>query len=125
MENPDGNFCQLNLWKLKKKICPGPCDPPMGKKDENGNLITAPRLLKDLYLRTYQSRLENRLMKEDLQDIFFLKEELWSSRMEELKKKKTPDWKLSELKEALKSVKRNTTSDPNGMVNEIFKEGRI
>ena len=123
VESPDGSFCQLNLWKLKKKLFPKQCDPPMGKKNEQGNLITAPNLLRDLYLRTYQGRLRHRKMKEDLQDLFFLKEELCSSRMEELRNKKTPPWQLSDLTKALKSLKKNKTSDPNGMINEIFKTG--
>ena len=60
-------------------------------------------------------------MKVQLKDIFVLKEKLWSSRMEELKKKKTAPWNLSDLKKVLKSLKNNKTSDPNGMINEIFK----
>ena len=77
----------------------------MGKKDETGMLVTAPNLLKQLYLRTYQKRLEQRPMKPELVDIFFLKEELWSRRLEELRIKKTAPWNLSELKIALKSLK--------------------
>ena len=57
----------------------------MAKKDGNGNLVTSPEPLKTLYLKTYQTRLQNREMKNELLDVFFLKEELWSSRMEELK----------------------------------------
>ena len=121
MENLEGNFCQLNLWKLKKKVCPPKIDPPMGKKDETGMLVTAPNLLKQLYLRTYQKRLEQRPMKPELVDIFFLKEELWSRRLEELRIKKTAPWNLSELKIALKSLKNNKTADPHGMINELFK----
>ena len=123
MENLDGNFCQLNLWKLKKKVSPPKIDPPMGKKDEAGTLVTAPNLLKQLYLRTYQTRLKHREMKPDLMDIYFLKEELWSRRLEELKTKKSKPWNLGELETALKSLKNNKTADPNKMINEIFKAG--
>ena len=38
----DGNFNQIGMWKIKKKLCPRPRDPPTAKKDESGNLI--PRL---------------------------------------------------------------------------------
>ena len=51
-------------------------------------------------------------------DIFFLKEELWISRLEELKKVKTVPWDIFELREALKTLKNNKTTDPNGMTNE-------
>ena len=123
MKSEEGNFCQVNLWSLKKKLFPRQCDPPMGKKDEQGMLVTAPNLIKDLYLRTYKQRLKNREMREELLDLYFLKEELCSSRMEELRSKKTSPWQLSDLKESLKSLKNNKTADPNGMINEIFKSG--
>ena len=89
MEKKEGQFCQLKLWKLKNKICPPKQDPPMGNRDESGSFISAPNLLKSLYLRTYSKRLEHRPMKEELMDILFLKEELWSLRLEEMKGKKT------------------------------------
>ena len=53
VETEEGNFSQLKLWKLKQKLCPKAPDPPMAKRDENGSLITAPELIKSLYLRTY------------------------------------------------------------------------
>ena len=37
--------------------------------------------------------------------------------------KKTSPWQLSDLTKALKSLKNNKTSDPNGMINKIFKAG--
>ena len=123
IKTEDGNFSQIRLWKLKQKLCPRIPDPPMAKKDENGSLITAPELLKNLYLRTYEERLKNREMKEDLMDVYFLKEELWISRMKELRMKKTDPWSKQQLQKALKSLKNNKTADPNGMINELFKEG--
>ena len=94
----------------------------MAKKDREGNLITSPDLLKNLYLQTYQNRLRNRDMKEELMDAFFLKEELWISRMEELRNLKSVPWSKSQLRKALKSLRKNKTSDPNGMINELFME---
>ena len=95
----------------------------MAKKDENGTLITSPNMLRALYLRTYQNRLKNRKMKEDLMDIFFLKDELWISRLEELRMESTKPWSQLQLRKAIKMLKNNKTMDPNGMINEIFKEG--
>ena len=122
VENDAGNFSQLKLWKLKQKLCPKNPDPPMAKKDRNGNLITSPESLKSLYLKTYQNRLQNREMKNELLDVFFLKEELWSSRMEELRNSKTNPWTVADLRRAISSLKKNKTSDPNGLINEIFME---
>ena len=122
-ENEDGNFSQLKLWKLKQKLCPKPHDPPMAKKDDKGNLITCPELLKNLYLKTYQDRLRNKEMKIELSDIFFLKEELWSSRLIELRNQTTSPWTKKQLKKALNSLKKNKTADPSELINEIFLEG--
>ena len=122
MKTDDGGFSQLKIWKLKQKLCPKLPDPPMAKKDENGILITAPGLLKSLYLRTYEERLRNRAMKSELMDVFFLKDELWKSRIIELKSKMTKPWSKEQLKKALKSLKNNKTRDPNDMINELFKE---
>ena len=97
----------------------------MAKLNEKGMLITSPNLLKELYLRTYKHRLRQREMKEEYMDIFFLKNELWESRMKELIRIKSEEWSLADLMEVLKSLKNNKTMDPNGMINEIFKPGII
>ena len=125
METMEGNFCQLGMWKIKRKLCPQIPDPPMAKLDENGSLVTAPNLLKDLYLRTYVNRLSHRKMKPEYNDIYCLKMELWSSRLKLLKNTKTPSWKMEHLDTVLKSLKTNKTMDPHGIINEIFKEGCI
>ena len=73
VENEDGSFSQLKLWKLKQKVCPRSVDPPMAKKDRDGNLITAPSELKKLYSSTYNYRLRNRKMKAGLIDVYNMK----------------------------------------------------
>ena len=120
IKNDSGEFSQLKLWKLKQKLCPKSRDPPMAKKDKTGNIITSPELLKNLYLETYQERLKNRAMKTELMDMYFLKEELWQSRVKELIYKKTKPWSIQEMRKATKSLKKNRTKDPNGMINELF-----
>ena len=75
-------------------MLPKAADPPIAKRDESGMLVTAPNLLKSLYLRTYQQRLRQREMKPELMDVFFLKKELWESRLEELAKNKTEPWTI-------------------------------
>ena len=121
----DGNFSQSGLWKLKQKLCPSITDPPMAKHDKEGNLVTAPESLKKLYLQTYTERLSHREMKADYLDIYFLKSELWSSRLANIKKIKSPDWDMDQLDYVLRSLKNNKSMDPNGMINETFKEGCI
>ena len=97
----------------------------MAKYDSMGNLITSHAALKDLYLTTYQNRLQHREMKTEYMDIYFLKSELWKSRLENMRKIKTPPWTIKQLEAVLKSLKNNKSMDPNGMVNEVFKNGYI
>ena len=121
IETLEGNFSQGGLWKLKRKLCPTASDPPMAKYDDKGNLITSHAALKDLYLNTYKNRLRHREMKNEYLDIFFLKSELWKSRIENMRKIKTPPWDMKQLEVVLNSLKKNKSMDPNGMVNEVFK----
>ena len=48
------------MWQLKNKLWPKPKDPPMAKCDRKGNLITASRALKELYIDHYVQRLAHR-----------------------------------------------------------------
>ena len=125
IETLDGNFSQLGLWKLKQKLCPLLSDPPMAKYDDGGNLITTTEALKKLYLETYQNRLKHRKMEEKYMDIYFLKTELWQTRLQNLRKIKTQPWSMNQLEAVLKNLKNNISMDPNGMVNETFKNGYI
>ena len=91
------------MWKIKKRICPRPKDPPSAKKDEFGNLITAPSALKNLYLQTYKIRLEYRKMNERYEGIRQLKTELWDLRFESLKEKISVPWTLEDLEKQLRA----------------------
>ena len=123
LDSFDGKFNQLGMWKIKSKLFPRPRDPPTAKKDDYGNLITAPQALKDLYLITYKNRLEHRKMNERYENLRKLKSDLWDLRFESLKLKQTIPWTLSDLEKATKSLKNNQSRDPNNMLNELFKPG--
>ena len=119
----DGNFSQIKLWKLKRKLCPPVSDVPMAKRDESGTLVTSPKLLKALYARTYKHRLRSREIKPHLHDIYLLKSELWDLKMRELTEKKSTDWSLLDIRNSIKTLKNNKAADPDGFVNELLKEG--
>ena len=87
LESTDGKFYQLGLWKVKEKLCPKQKEPPMAKRDGVGNLITAPKALKDLYLQTYSHRLRQRDISEDYKHLHSLKTHLWDRRFQNLKQK--------------------------------------
>ena len=95
----------------------------MAKRDKHGTLLTAPNLVKKLYLETYRERLKNIKMKTELEDLFCLKSELWDWRLDELEGRKTKMWTVEDLEKVLKGLKTNKTRDPHGLINEIFKPG--
>ena len=64
-------------------------------------------------------------MKPELLDLYWLKTELWLSRLEYLKEKRTAPWNMNDLEVVLKGLKNNKCIDPVGMINEIFKNGCI
>ena len=81
--------------------------------------------LKNLYLKTYVHRLRPRLIRDVLQDLFLLKNDLWAGRLDQLKSSVSAVRTLSELQKVIKTLKNNQTRDPNGMINELFKPGVI
>ena len=94
--------------------------PPTAMKDPDGNLVTSEEEIEKLAIQTYQKRLQNRPMKEDLHHIRKQKEELCYRRLEAAKKNNTPPWTMNDLEKVLKSLKKNKARDPLGLANEIF-----
>ena len=112
------------LWKMLKHKFPKNLNGvPVAKKDRDGNVITEHKELKHLYLKTYAQRLRNRPIKENLEHIKRLKEELFESRLKVASKRKTEPWTMVNLESAMKTLKKNKTRDPNGWANELFKDG--
>ena len=99
-ETDDGidGFNQAKTWALKKKLSPKNIEePPMAKKDKQGNLITDKKLLENLYMDTYVERLKPNEMVPGLENLENLKEYLFKLRYEACKDKKTDEWNQDEL----------------------------
>ena len=56
-------------------------------------------------------------MKPELMDVYFLKMELWMSRLNNIRKIKTAPWDNDKLDAVLGGLQNNKSMDPNGMVN--------
>ena len=69
LSSNDDQVCRLNMWKLKRKLCPRNIEPPMAKKDANGQLVSNPVKLKQLYADTYKHRLRHRDIRPDYQHL--------------------------------------------------------
>ena len=65
--------------------------------------------------------LENREIKEDLEDHKEAREELAKKRMELASLNRTDDWTMEELTVVLKGLKTNKSRDALGYLNELFK----
>ena len=112
------------LWGLLKKKCPKVRSTvPVGKKDRKGNVITNHKGLKKLYLKTYINRLRSRPIKEEFEDLKNLKLVLFNLRKELCDKQKSQPWEMKDLEAAMKDLKKDKARDPNGWINDIFKEG--
>ena len=75
---------------------------------------------KNLALNTYNERLKNRDMKEDLSELKEMKEILWKLRLNSARKKANPPWTMDNLDHLLKNLKRNKSRDPMGYANKLF-----
>ena len=89
MSNGSDQICRLNIWRLKKKLCPQNIDPPMAKRDKNGDLVSNPETLKQLYVDTYKDRLRHRIISTGYEDLEKQKTFLFNLRLFLSKTKKS------------------------------------
>ena len=94
------------LWKLKKKIHKNCIDPPTAMRNSKRELMTDKDTIFEETLKYYQKVLENSQIKEGLERHKIDRKDLAKRRLEEASKKKTPDWDIIDLTEALKKYKR-------------------
>ena len=107
---------------MRRKSPKNKSNIPIGKKDKKGTLITNHLGLKNLYLKTYKQRLRNRPIKTGFEEIKELKIILFNLRKQLCAKRESNPWEIKNLESAMKSLKKDKTRDPNGWINEIFKE---
>ena len=117
--NEDG-FNSNHLWNLKKKISPKCRDPPTAMMDQDGNIVTSEKAIEALAVKTYQERLQNRKIKENLNNLKNDKENLCKLRLKMAGRNITPDWTMKQLEVVLKYLKKNKSRDPFGYANDIF-----
>ena len=74
-------------------------------------------------METYLHRLRNRPIKPDFEELKYLKDNLFDMRLENSRKRKSKPWEMADLEKVLKNLKKDKARDPNGWINDIFKEG--
>ena len=122
IEVEEGGVHSGSLWRLKKKLSPRCRDPPTAMLDSEGILHTSPEEIETIALKTYQQRLKNRPMKEELKHIQKDKEDLCKLRLKVASTRKTPPWTLDQLEVVLDYLKKNKSRDPFGLANDLFKK---
>ena len=121
LSNEDGQVCRLNMWRLKQKLCPRNIDPPMAKRNSNGDLISNPDMLKQLYVDTYKNRLRHRVIRPGYEQLETSRSFLFNLRLSLSKTRKSKPWTQSQLITVLKSLKTGKSCDALGYSNELFK----
>ena len=104
ISNNDNEVNRLNLWKLKQKIFPKNIEVPTAKKNSNGDLVTNPQYLKELYVQTYKQRLAHRSVRPGLEVLEYLKKLLFQLRLFLSKKNASDPWTEDQLWAVLKSL---------------------
>ena len=125
MNCDDGAVNSGKLWKLKKKLHKHFPDPPTAMQDSKGKLLTDKEEILEETVKHYEKVLQNRPIKEGLEEHKSEREHLANQRLKQASLNKTPDWDMIDLNEALKSLKNNKSSDSFGYVNELFKPSII
>ena len=110
------------LWKFKKKMCPKSQDAPSAMMDKSGNLLTSNKALQKRALEVYAERLAGNEIKPHLKDLEHDRNTLCEIRVKLSKSKINEPWSIEELKDVLKQLKHDKSRDPEGYINELFKE---
>ena len=120
ISDADGRVNTSGVWKLRKKLCPKPLEQLTAKMDKEGNLVTDPESIKEIYLEAYADRLKHKNILPELENHKILREQLFSERLALAKSNKSPPWTMDQLDNVLRKLKRGKATDPAGLVNELF-----
>ena len=118
----EGKIDSKQMWKLKKKLCPRNREAHSVMNDKHGNIITSEKALKESALQVYEERLKGNKMETHLKQLEKDTNTLCEIRVRTSQTNKTQEWTLEDLKEVLKQLGNDKSRDPEGHINEIFKE---
>ena len=114
------------MWKLMKKLWPKvETKLPSAKKNHKGQVISEPNSLKLLLAKEYKERLRQRPVRSDFDDLEKRKNEIFKFKLKWASLNKSKPWTMQNLNEALADLKIGRSRDPEGLINEIFKNNVI
>ena len=121
MDQTEGENFSQGIWSLKKKVFPKKSQSlPSAKINVNGDLVSDPVDLQQLYLETFTHRLRERPPREEYSELYDLQKGLLEKRLMVTKTEKSPSWTENDITKVLKSLKNGKCRDPLGMINEVF-----
>ena len=88
--------------------------------DSKGNLLTDETLILEAAQTEHTNRLLPNECKEEINNYIHDINKLCETRLQSTLRNRTKDWEMSDLKEALKELKKNKSTDPLGYINELF-----
>ena len=123
IETEGGTTNNTNIWKELRKAYPKKSKPiPTGVKNIQGKVITNPKEKKKVIINHFEHRMRKRKAVEDAKSVIEMNEEIFRIRLKEANENKSKEFDMKELEKVLKSLKTNKSSDPEGLINELFKE---
>ena len=114
------------VWKTLKKLWPKIHQKiPVAKKNHFGKIISEPKKLKKLLAKEYKIRLRTRPIRPDFKELEIRKNRIFQLKLELASQNKSKPWTMPDLEKALRCLKMNRSRDPDGLINEIFKNDII
>ena len=124
-QNPE-NVNLGKVWKCLNKIWPKYANSlPTAKMNYDGRLISSPKELKKLLAKEYKERLRTRPLRSDMSHLKIKKKRIFQMKLKLAEKNKSKLWTMADLELALRDLKTNKSRDPEGFINEIFKNDVI
>ena len=121
MSCEDGGWNPGHLWKLKTKISPRPVDPPTAMENSNGILLTDQKEIQNEALLYYERLFEDTPMHADHVELQIVQEKWCKMHLDQCAENKTAPWNMEDLETVLSDLKKETSRDPYGYANELFK----
>ena len=116
----DGTISKQNFWKMKRIIAPKSIEIPHSVLDKAGNHITDPNNIMTAYCNEFQHRLRKRNIKDELKQYEAIQNNLCKIRLIACQDNCSPDFTLTEVRQAVSELKSGKCVDPMGYIREVF-----
>mgnify|MGYP001800575693 CR=1 FL=1 len=111
-----GGVKEESFWEFKKKMSKRKLEKQVAMKDENGDIQTEPKKIKEIYTKFY-----NELFKVEVEDQLKEKGKTVKERIEKKGKQQQPiNIEEEDIEKVIKTLKRRKAGDQEGWRNEML-----